>query len=455
MWQEVNSRVFTSNPDEIITSSMLRDAASRRWEEHSDVFEVPNMVMIVADRLVGCLEKLVRQHLGEFINEGRDLIGHAFPIESSYSVQTTTGQRNDIVCISCVTPVVEFSKALIQAAAILGSERIVNLLSGWKSGTPVTYRVCAILNGLFLEEVLEPVPGIIIEPLSLSTGSVFPGLAAQAGTSRKNLLGRALLSVEATAGPAFFRPGEEGSKNGVEAELALGAELETICQVLVLESDKHVEVGVYWNNFGALSALSRSGSHNRYRSSARGISPLPIGYSVQTIYPSMEMTLSLDAGHVSRLSEERVGEILGAISGVASQGTRVAVSRWCKSKESDGTIGDHFVDLRIALESLFLQDFPKEHTQEMRFRLALFGAWFLGSNFAERKEYRKTLRDAYDVASGAVHGREVKYDEKNLDLLTKSQVLCRKGIFKLLEEGPPDDWGDLVLGSSLQTGQIE
>ena len=59
------------------------------------------------------------------------------------------------------------------------------------------------------------------------------------------------------------------------------------------------------------------------------------------------------------------------------------------------------------------------------------------------------------MASGAVHGREVKYDEKNLDLLTKSQVLCRKGIFKLLEEGPPDDWGDLVLGSSLQTGQIE
>ena len=36
-----------------------------------------------------------------------------------------------------------------------------------------------------------------------------------------------------------------------------------------------------------------------------------------------------------------------------------------------------YIDLRIALESLYLRDFANEHSQEMRFRLALFGAWHL------------------------------------------------------------------------------
>ena len=47
---------------------------------------------------------------------------------------------------------------------------------------------------------------------------------------------------------------------------------------------------------------------------------------------------------------------------------------------------DRYIDLRIALEALYLEDFPDERTtQEMRFRLALFGAWHLGDNFKERQ----------------------------------------------------------------------
>ena len=109
-------------------------------------------------------------------------------------------------------------------------------------------------------------------------------------------------------------------------------------------------------------------------------------------------------------------------------------------------LADQFIDLRIALEALYLKDFTGEQSQEMRFRLALFGAWHLGEDFEGRKEIRKTLRRTYDVASAAVHGGDLEFSEDNRSLLAESQNLCRQGILKLLEEGTPNDWGEMILG---------
>ena len=101
-----------------------------------------------------------------------------------------------------------------------------------------------------------------------------------------------------------------------------------------------------------------------------------------------------------------------------------------KSKNPADGLVDQFVDLRMAIESLFLQDFANENSQEMRFRLALFGAWFLGTDFQDRKLIRKTLRAAYDRASGAVHTGEIEFNTENHELLADAQDLCRRGILK-------------------------
>ena len=82
----------------------------------------------------------------------------------------------------------------------------------------------------------------------------------------------------------------------------------------------------------------------------------------------------------------------------------------------------------------------------MRFRLSLFGAWHLGANLGERRKIRKTLRDAYDTTSAAVHTGEVP--SNRMLNLKKAQKLCRQGILKLLSEGAPEDWGDLILEAS-------
>ena len=117
-----------------------------------------------------------------------------------------------------------------------------------------------------------------------------------------------------------------------------------------------------------------------------------------------------------------------------------------RSKDDEAEFVDRFIDLRIALESLYLKDFPNETSQEMRFRLSLFGAWHLGADQAERSNIRKQLRQAYDTASGAVHSGGVERTPENERLLADAQRLCREGILKLLADGAPRDWGDLILG---------
>ena len=91
----------------------------------------------------------------------------------------------------------------------------------------------------------------------------------------------------------------------------------------------------------------------------------------------------------------------------------------------------------------------------MRFRLALFGAWHLGGDLEERQIIRKTLRDAYDRASGVVHGGDLAFNESNRKLLADAQALCRRGILRLIKEGMPstEEWGNLILGSALPTAE--
>ena len=134
---------------------------------------------------------------------------------------------------------------------------------------------------------------------------------------------------------------------------------------------------------------------------------------------------------ISNIDPKELRDTIEAVAGVNSRELILAIERWSRSKRSMSSLEDSFIDLRIALEALFLKDFTNEYSQEMRFRLALFGAWYLGTDFQERMTIRKTLRDAYDRASGVVHAGELKGDkeshEVDRELLSSAQDLCRRG----------------------------
>jgi len=132
--------------------------------------------------------------------------------------------------------------------------------------------------------------------------------------------------------------------------------------------------------------------------------------------------------------------------GLAQQGVfdklRVPIQRWRRSKAAKNGV-DLAIDLRIALESLFLDE---DNNAELSFRLALRAAWYLGAEEDERAKIFEAIRDAYKIGSKAVHTGE-GYDGKIPVTLVAAQDTCRMSILRRISEGgKPPNWKEVVLG---------
>ena len=133
--------------------------------------------------------------------------------------------------------------------------------------------------------------------------------------------------------------------------------------------------------------------------------------------------------------------------GLSQQGVfqklRVPIQRWRRSKAASNGV-DLAIDLRIALESLFLDD---GNNAELSFRLALRAAWYLGAEGDERTKIFEAVRDAYNIGSKAVH-TGVGHDDVIPVTLAEAQDICRVSILRRISEGGnPPDWKKVVLGS--------
>lgn len=443
------STIYSGNPSEIISPNELRGRAVRQnWDDEISA-RARKAKTIVADDVLERWLAALGEYLGKYIDTKTRKIGHAFPMESSVHGYSSMG-ADGVMSQGFISTVNGFAKTLVRGSAIMGTDRLVEMLSRWVEENSVNYRTCAVVNGLYLHDSLEPLPGIRIEPLPRSTDGAFGSLPVLSGSSIENFLGRTVLKIDSVAQPAFYRP-EEGNQSAVvQARIVSQIEMDSVRMALALEANTaNTDVGLAfeWNDYEEASLYLSPGSRGYHSRGRRGgTDSRGTGFSLRTDYASKVTTLMIDEENISHPSETRIGDIVRSIPERKKDKITVAISRWCKSRESFRMLADQFIDLRIALEALYLKDFTGEQSQEMRFRLALFGAWHLGEDFEGRKEIRKTLRRTYDVASAAVHGGDLEFSEDNRSLLAESQNLCRQGILKLLEEGTPNDWGEMILG---------
>lgn len=393
------------------------------------------------------LTEQIRSLLDSFIDPVSDRIGLAFPLNGSTGSHEKA-LADGTVKLTSGSTIDDFIMALVRGAAVLGARRMSALLDGLRTGDPVQHRVRTMLNSDgVLTEALWPSDRVRIESLAHSTDQLNEFLPLSRGRPLTDYLGRIVVPIEHPMVPALFRPGdEEDVQSSRPAEMPV---LETICQALALETNSHLSPAFSWHDYGELDAgclTKRLGTWSR--ASAR-LRPLLGPQSRKTSFLTGVSTLELDADAGLRVDQRRIRTTLMALN-TAGTKTRRAVSRWLSSQVSSETLDDRYIDLRIALESLYLQDFSGEQSQEMRFRLALFAAWHLGADLSERREVRRRIREAYDMASGAVHAGHLEFDEENEALLRDAQDLCRRGILKLLEYGQPQDWGDLILGAAVE-----
>ena len=302
--------------------------------------------------------------------------------------------------------------------------------------TRITYRRIALLTGVRLESEVPIRPGIRMIPLPSDTAhlpSYFPDMSF---IDSGDLLGRTLIVVDYTVQPTFADPDplnlpRDMFQRQQECSELPNFDVHQFCEALSLANDGPVARVAEWTHVDPdaifIPQWPHTGAELRFP-----LAPRPRGSVVATA-SSVKAAVSLY-------------ETRRSVSAGSTQVLEVPINRWIKSK-TDQLLPDRFIDLRIALESLYLKDFLNENSQEMRFRLPLFGAWHLGSDIRDRRWIRKRLRDAYDMASGSVHGGDVKDTSENRELLSDAQDLCRRGILKLLREGHPHDWGDLVLSA--------
>lgn len=300
----------------------------------------------------------------------------------------------------------------------------------------ITYRRIALLTGVRLDLEVPVRPGIRMIPLPNDTADLPAYFPHMSFIDSGDLLGRTLIVVDYTVQPTFADPDplslpEDMFQRQQECSELPNFDIHQFCDALSLATDGPIACMAEWTHVDPdaifIPQWPYTGAERLYP-----LAPRPRG-SVKATASSVKEAVSLY-------------EARRSLSAGSTQVLEVPIQRWIKSK-TDQLLPDRFIDLRIALESLYLKDFLNEHSQEMRFRLSLFGAWHLGSEIGDRRWIRKRLRDAYDVASGSVHSGVLEYTAENRELLSDAQDLCRRGILKLLREGHPHDWGDLILGA--------
>ena len=391
--------------------------------------------------LMSGLLEVLRGELELFIDAGTGRIGHTFPIEGGSDVQTTRADGR-LFRFEYHSELRDFAGALVQAAAVMGVQSVTAAIAGWCQGQPVEIRMATVVSGLHLSETVALRGDIEVVPLRLSTAEL-PRLPMFQGDKASDYLGLTLVRLAVRATPAVFRPNAEGKVGTVRSRSARGVNLELLRDALSLVANRSVALSRMWLEYPGTWGFCLSGPTSTIgtdRPKPREWKELKSGAGPTVIKLHDDATAdSVDPREV----DSTVDALLGA-----NRKLIIAVDRWRRSIAEDAKLEDRYIDLRIALEAIYLQDFINEHSQEMRFRLALFGAWHLAADLEERRSIRRTLRDAYDTASKAVHEGELPKALK--PTLSTAQDLCRRGILKLLQEGPPDDWGDLVLGAELR-----
>ena len=394
----------------------------------------------VPEELLSGLEQLLRDELKPFIDPKTGRIGHTFPIQGG-SIVYSVVPNGALFCYAYYSELHIFARALVQAAAVMGIESVTSAMEAWCQGEPIEFQMATVLSNLFLNANVSPKPDINLVPLGLSTAEL-PRLPKVQGDKVSDYLGLTLVKLELSTSGALFRPGSVDDEERVRPRSAQGVTLELVRDALSLMTNRHVTISRKWLEYPSAWGFYLSGP------GATVGTDRPRRRPWKSMTSSTEGTVLTPDDEVAPVPVD-AREIDLTITALRNANTKlqIAVDRWHRSMSDDAQLEDRYIDLRIALEAIYLKDFANEYSGEMRFRLALFGAWHLGTDFEERRSIRKALRDAYDTASKAVHEGKLP-SAAQLDL-AMAQDLCRRGILKHLREGPPADWGEMILGPEL------
>ena len=411
-------------------------STSRTLELLSGSFTVSNVTPLVEH---------LRCVLSEFIDADTGRIGHSFHVVGDVSRRTTlTSQLGEKM--NRYSSMSDFAKGLIHAAAVLGSNRVAELIELWAGGKPREYKILVVLTGVHIDDSIELAQGPRMCRLPTSSDLLPVSIpdTNMRSDALANMLGLTLLEIDAATHPAFFMPLNRGDvETPMHTQTVLGeCSPDTFFLALSLLCGQRVGLGWAWSDYGEAGFFTR-GMRSGLLGSGQVSSIRTGGWSVTSTGVVELASFAPPASNLDEQGLRRAWELRNELQSRldSDQRFQLAVTRWAKAATPGVINPDRVIDLRIALEALYLDSTEGE----LGFRLSLTGARHLRTDLDDRKAVRKSLADFYRLASGVIHGSHIGRSA-DVTMVDTATDLCREGILKLVEQRHKPNWTDILLG---------
>lgn len=399
----------------------------------------------VADIHVQALADHLRERLGQYIEAETDRIGHSFQVVGDGDARATVTPELYDFC-SSVSSISSLAKGLVRAGAIIGPHPAAALMEQLIQGEPQRHRLCVMLDSIHVGGRVDLGEGVRLYSLPTSSDLLPTSMAGPVRSPEESVLGRTVLELDVFARLPFFLPSQaDDARPSTDPSSVLGdTTLEEFLFCLSLTCGTQAKLARAWNDIGDIVAFGAMRRGTASMGPGFSNSRLGMGFTFQS-YPKVVITLRPSEMPSPNISEEDLrrawllkDEMHRRFN--ADRRFSTAITRWTKAAIPGDASPDRVIELRIALEALFLDS----NRDELGFRLATTGARYLGTGLEERKAVRKTLVDFYAMASSVIHGDEPS-SSKLSQLADEATILCGRGILKMLEQQERPDWGDFLL----------
>ena len=338
-------------------------------------------------------------------------------------------------------------RSLLVRAVADGPSAAAQALSDCKTDPSCKFHDFVAISGIRIPEQTRVADGITLIPLPESINDFpwhIPSLFdSSEGISVEKLKRKTLVRVEYETSPILHKPEEDYTiqsgpdkhfKTKFKGNGILDPEIDLLLQCLSLAGNCVVESVMDWQThlnyevFDMRPTISLSGPSRYFLNPGKwNLTPTHLD----------EHQLRNAISYYKKLSRD-LPKLKKKLA--------VPIDRWKKSKAGGDQI-NQFIDLGIALESLYALD----GRSEIRYKLAVHGAWHLGETREQRRKLMTGFRKFYDARSDAVHTGILDEDTISRlgdvsDFLHQAQTLCRQGMIKIIDEEGAPDWSDLISG---------
>ena len=325
--------------------------------------------------------------------------------------------------------------ALLRTAAAVGTRNAARRFCEYLGTNTAYFQELAIINGIQMRGLLRLFDGVVIMPLTLT-----PYLHPVPFKGSIDQLGHTLLVVDKSVSPVFSKPpqGHGGAampfKTKTKSRECTVFDPLEFCQSLSLACNAPIQPALSWCH------LDEGEVYN-------------INHSIPSIRPYGQLSmhpfwLAQDTPIKSSIDDIYKARSLysarNSLSTNVKSSLNIPIDRWVRSKANQNLI-DKAIELGIAFESLYLRD----SSPEIRFRLSVGAAWFLGKNRCERETIASELREFYNLRSSAVHtGRFSKKSRQRstFKIVERAEEICLHSILQVIDDGHLPDTQNLVLG---------